>query len=67
MARCTKPPAGAMLVSGQFLFGVAMLAHHPTGFSILRVNLPEGSIHAGRLFPVALDPTLVGVAAFRLL
>ena len=49
--------------------GLTVIANapNPAGFSILRGNFAEGSINAGWLFLAALGPTLVAIAAFRLL
>lgn len=58
------------LVSGAVTGGgltVIANAPNPAGFSILRGNFAEGSINAAWLFLAALGPTLVAIAAFRLL
>jgi hypothetical protein len=58
------------LVSGAVTGGgltVIANAPNPAGFSILRGNFAEGSINAAWLFLAAAGPTLVAIAAFRLL
>jgi hypothetical protein len=58
------------LVSGAVTGGgltVIANAPNPAGFSILRGSFAEGSIHAAWLFLAALGPTVVAIAAFRLL
>jgi hypothetical protein len=49
--------------------GLTVIANapNPAGFSILRGNFAEGSINPAWLFLAALGPTLVAIAAFRLL
>ncbi len=49
--------------------GLTVIANapNPAGYSILRGSFAEGSINAGWLFLAALGPTLVAIAAFRLL
>lgn len=49
--------------------GLTVIANapNPAGYSILRGNFAEGSINAGWLFLAALGPTLVAIAAFRML
>jgi MFS family permease len=49
--------------------GLTVIANapNPAGFSILRGGFPDEAISPGRLFLAALLPTLVAVAAFRLL
>jgi len=58
------------LVSGAVTGGgltVIANAPNPAGFSILRGSFAAGSIHAAWLFLAALGPTVVAIAAFRLL
>lgn len=49
--------------------GLTVIANapNPAGFSILRGNFASGSINAAWLFVAAAGPTLVAIAAFRLL
>ncbi|MBQ1765984.1 MAG: hypothetical protein IIZ92_24245, partial [Aquincola sp.] len=49
--------------------GLTVIANapNPAGFSILRGGFTDGAINAGWLLLAALGPTLVAVAAFRLL
>jgi predicted cation transporter len=49
--------------------GLTVIANapNPAGFSILRGGFRDGTINAGWLLLAALGPTLVAVAAFRLL
>lgn len=49
--------------------GLTVIANapNPAGFSILRGFFDDGAIHPAGLFAAALVPTLVAVAAFRLL